>query len=113
MLKGAGAGKSLEEHCPTSPVHLGLRYEAGEQWANGRVLETEYCPRQTVLDGEKGPARAEVLVCHRAPQLPGRGDVGAVLLIMQHLSAQSLGYYLHRVLLRLGPKKIRRTAVGL
>lgn len=53
-----------------------------------------------------------MLICHRALWLPGRGDAGADL-IMQHLSAQSLGYYLHRVLLRLGPKKTRRTAVSL
>lgn len=34
-------------------------------------------------------------------------------LITRGLSTQSKGYYLHRILLGLGPKKIHRTAVGL
>lgn len=55
MLKGAGAGQSLEEHCLTSPVHLGLRYEAGEWWANSRVLmKTEYCPDKLCCMRKRG-----------------------------------------------------------
>lgn len=90
----------------------GAQVWSGEWWANGNALKMAFWP---VSDGGKGPwgGRDAHLSWNTLAARKGRCWGYAADLIMQCLSAQSLGYYLHRVLRRLGPKKIHRTAVGL
>lgn len=94
---------------------LGVQAWSGEGWTNGNRLKRVSCPRRSVSDGGKGPwaGRGARLSRSTLAARKGRCWGYAADLIMQRLSARSSGYYLHRVLLRLGPKKIRRTAVGL
>lgn len=109
------AGEGLEQCCLSSSTHLGLRCEVESDGQTAVCWRWCLAPDDLCQLEEKGPegGRDAHLSWSTLAARKGRCWGYAADLITQRLSAQSSGYYLHCILLRLGPKKIHRTAVGL
>lgn len=81
MLKGVG--RELGKAWSRAACPLQLTWGSAEVECDGQTAMCwRWClaPDNLCQMDEEGPERGEVLICHRAHQLPGRGDAGAMLL---------------------------------
>lgn len=86
-------GESKEKTSTVLPIissSPGTQLGPGGQWANGSMLKTASCPRQTILEGDKGPENgdAHISLSSQTARM-GRSWEYADNLVVWGLSTQS------------------------